>query len=151
MDKATVTMILAIWGATLSSIAIGWNIYRDITQRGRLRVSCYIAKLVDEVSGIDPADYLVWNVTNTGKEPVVLTHIGGALKKSHFMIKPRNQLPRTLKPGEYVLEYSHDLSILGNDLKHLWAIDSLNRRVRAPNKQVKRLKKDNLEDLSKDK
>jgi len=116
-----------------------------------LRVSCYIAKLVDEVSGIDPAEYLVWNITNIGKEPVVLTHIGGALKKSHFMIKPRNQLPRTLKPGEYVLEYNNDLSILGNDLKHLWAIDSLDRKFRAPNKQVKRLKKDYYEELSKDK
>ena len=147
MEKETIITILAIWGAVVSSVAIGWNLYRDIIQRGRLRVSCYIGKLVDEVTGIDPNNYLVYNITNIGKEPVMLTHIGGALQKNHFMIKSRHQIPMTLKPGEYILEYSHDLSILGEDLKHLWAIDSLDRKYKAPRKQVKRLKREYSEEL----
>lgn len=147
VDKHTITTILAIWGAIVSSIAIGWNLFRDISQRGRLRVLCYIGKLVDEATGIDPNNYLVYNITNIGKEPVVLTHIGGALQKKHFMLKSRHQLPKSLKPGEYILEYSHDLSILGKDLKHLWCIDSLDRKYKAPKKQVKRLKREFKEGL----
>ncbi len=148
MAKDTITTVLAAWGAIVSSIAIGWNLYRDIAQRGRLRVSCYIGKIVDEATGIDPRDYLIYNITNIGKEPLVLTHIGGALQKSHFMIKSRHQIPMTLKPGEYILEYSHDLSILGEGLKHLWAIDSLDRKYKAPRKQVKRLKREYSEELT---
>jgi hypothetical protein len=43
------------------------------------------------------------------------------------------------------LEYSKDLSILKDDLKNLWASDSLNRHFKAPKKQVKKLKKQYLE------
>ena len=139
MTKETITIILAIWGAMLSSIAMGWNLYRDISQRGRLRVHCYFGKLVDEVSGIDPNDYLVWNITNIGKGPIVLSTIGGALKDNHFLIKTRNQLPFTLKSGEYILEYSTGIDVFEKGLKCLWAIDSIGKTYKAPKKQMKKL------------
>jgi hypothetical protein len=104
MENNTVTTILALWGAIVATFAMGWNLYRDIIQRGRLRVSCYIANIFDDIHGKDPADYLVWNVTNIGKEPVVLTNIGGNYKKKKhhkFILKPHNiKLPHTIKPGE---------------------------------------------------
>ena len=142
MTKETITTILAIWGAMLSSIAIGWNLYRDISQRGRLRVNCYLGKIVDEARGLDPKNYIVWNITNVGKEPSILTTIGGAFQDSHFLIKTRNQLPLTLKPGEYILEYSDGIEIFEKDLKYLWAIDSIGKYYKAPRKQMKILFKD---------
>ncbi len=142
MDDLTLTTFLAVWGAFLSSVAVGWNLYRDLLQKGRLKVSCYIGKLIGVSSGIDPNDYLVYNITNVGKEPVLLTHIGGHLKKTHFLLTPHRPLPHMLKPGEYILEYAHDLSVLDQDLKALVAIDSLGRKWKAPKIQVKKLKKD---------
>ncbi|MDH5336782.1 MAG: hypothetical protein OEW20_10730 [Nitrospira sp.] len=142
MDKDTITTILAIWGAVLSSFAVGWQFFRDITQRGNLRVSCYIGSLTDGLSEKDPNDYLVYNITNVGKEPVMLTNIGGEMKKDHFLVNTRQLLPRMLQPGEYILDYTSDLSVLGHELKHLTAIDSLGRSWKAPSKQVKKLKED---------
>jgi hypothetical protein len=67
-------------------------------------------------------------VTNSGRRPVVVTHIGGAIAKDkHFMINTRTEMPRTLQPGEYFLEYSPDLSVLDESPQALWAIDSLGK------------------------
>lgn len=133
------TTILAIWGAVLSSFAVGWQFFRDLSQRGRLRVTCYIGQIFG--SGIrDTNNYLVYNITNIGKEPIMFTHIGGKLKKRDFMIITRQSLPRMLQPGEYILEYTEKLDLLGPELKHLTAIDSLGRCWKAPRKQIKKLK-----------
>ena len=137
------TTILAIWGAFLSSVTFGWNLFRDVTKRGRLKVSCYVGNIITVGVGADPSDYLVWSVTNVGGEPVVLTHIGGALKNGHhFMIGvTRIRLPHTLKPGEYIVEYSPEINILDHNLKSLWALDSVGRTFKVPCKQVRALKK----------
>lgn len=141
MNLHTTTLILAIWGAVVSTFAVGWQFYRDLVQRGRLRVSCYIGIMVG--GGVrDPNKYLVYNVTNIGREPVMLTHIGGRKKKNSFILNPHQRLPRMLKPGEYVLEYSHSLEVLGQELVALTATDSLGRTWKAPRRQVRKLKSD---------
>lgn len=144
MDKETITLILAVWGAILSSIAIVWNLYKDIKQRRRLRVSCYIAYIMAPSGKKDNTPYLIWHITNIGIEPVVLTHIGGGRNGKHkkFMLrKTITPLPMTLKPGEYVIESSTNLTLLNDNLKFLSAIDSLNKIYKASHKQVRELKK----------
>ena len=42
-----VTTFLAIWGALLSSFAVGWNVYRDFADKGRLKVDCYVGKHIE--------------------------------------------------------------------------------------------------------
>jgi hypothetical protein len=136
MDKNTITLIIALWGAFLSSVTFGWNLFRDLSRRGRLRVTCYIGQIVTPGVGIDPNNYIVWNVTNIGKEPVVLTHIGGSLpQKQEFMVTTQRPLPQTLQSGEYFLGYGNDLSVLART-KCLFAVDSLGRRFKAPKKQL---------------
>ncbi len=135
-----ITTILAIFSTMLSSFALGWNIYRDVINRGRLKVVCYIGNTISAISGFDKTDLLVWKVTNIGKESVVLTHIGGALgNDKHFMVTTGTPLPKTLQPGEYILEHSPEISVLGKGLKALWAIDSLDRYYKAPRRQVSRM------------
>jgi hypothetical protein len=148
MEKETITTILAICVFVLSSAALGRMIYRDVNKRCRLRVSCYIGKVVDKMTGISPNKYLVYIITNTGKEPIVLTHIGGTLKNNQFLAIPNHKLPRVLKPNEYIIDYYADLSVLKMGLKHLWAIDSLARKHKAPKKQIKKMKKEYLEILA---
>jgi len=136
------TSALAIWGAVLSTLAIIWNIRRDLADRGKLRVLCYRGVLRGGVGPPDPKTYLVYHVTNAGRRPVVVTHIGGATTKStHFMVTTRSPLPRTLQPGEYFLEYT-DVSILKEQPQALWAIDSLNKYWKIRAKALKRLLKE---------
>jgi len=41
-----ITFILAIWGAFISSIALGWNFYRDISDKGKIIVTFYIGNII---------------------------------------------------------------------------------------------------------
>jgi hypothetical protein len=137
--STTMTAFLAIWGAVVSTIAIMWNIRRDLTDRGRLRVLCYLGKVVGEIPP-DHRRHLVYNVTNVGHRAVVVTHVGGAIRKDrHFMIDTHGPMPRTLQPGEYFLEYSHDLSILDDNPEALWAIDSMGNNWKISRKALRHL------------
>ena len=112
-------------------------------QRGRIKVSCYVGNKYGTIQN-DPTDYLVYSITNIGREPVMLTHIGGQYSKTkHFMITTTSvPLPHMLNPGEYILESFDDLTCINDELKCLTVIDSLDRVWKAPKKQVKKMKKD---------
>jgi len=139
-EESTITTILAIWGAVLSSFTLGWNIFRDFMQRGRLRVTCYIGHIVGNPSISHKENLLVWTVTNIGREPVVLTTVGGSFGETAFLINTGDPLPKTLAPGDYFTGYTNDLSVLEPKLKYLAAYDSLGRTFKAPKKTVKKLK-----------
>ena len=136
----TLTKILAVWGAVVSTIAIIWNIRRDFGDRGKLRVLCYIGRLVGGGGPEDPELKLVYNVINTGRQPIVVTHIGGALsKEKHFIVPTRGTMPRTLQSGEYFLEYTTDLSVLREKPEALWAIDSIGKQWKISQRRVRQL------------
>ena len=141
------TTFLAIWGAVVSTIAILWNIRRDLSDRGKVRVLCYLGVLRGGDGPPDPRTHLVYHVTNVGRRAVVVTHIGGALAKDrHFMVNTRGPMPRTLQPGEYFLEYSQDLSVLDDQPQALWAIDSIGNYWRISKKALRRLLTDYRKD-----
>ena len=135
----TFTTVLAVWGAVLSTISLAWNIRRDLFDRGKLEVVCYLATIQSEGGRPDSTLYLVYRVTNVGRRAVVVTHLGGArTKKTHFMVMPKQPLPRTLEPGQYFLEYT-DSRFLHDRPATLWAVDSLDRHWRLPRRALKRL------------
>ena len=146
MDK-NLTAFLAVWGAVLSTIGIAWNLYRDLSDRGRLRVTCYLGNIITPGGLSDPKDYLVWSVVNVGRRPIVVQHLGGINADKHFLIMPRNtQLPKTLEPGESLSDYSPELSLLGKKLKHLTALDTTGKYHKVPRKQVRALKRQYAEE-----
>jgi hypothetical protein len=140
-EQSAITTALAVWGALLSSITFGWNIYRDYIQRGRLRVHCFIGQIAGDSRISSKKKWLMWRVTNIGKEPVVLTNIGGNLGATSFAINTREPLPATLKPGEYFSSQTYDFSVLTSELRYLAAYDSLGRTFKAPAKNVRELKR----------
>lgn len=134
------TTFLAIWGAVLSTVAIAWNIRKDLVDQGKIKVTCYLGQLRGGDGPPDPRTHLAYRVTNVGRRPVVVTHVGGAIRKDrHFMLTTRNTLPKTLQPGEYFLEYSHDLSVLEEDPEALWVIDSFDKNWKVPRKMLRAL------------
>ena len=135
------TTILALWGALLSSIAVGWNLYRDLSEKGKLRVTCYVGCTI-EGGKLDPNKYLFWNVTNIGRTSILVKSIGGKNKDDTAFFIKESCLPKMLKPGEYIIESVADFSVLSENLKSLNAYDSLGREFKASRKQVEQLKKD---------
>jgi len=140
MNEISLTTLIAVYGAILSSVLLGWNIYRDLTNKGKLRVHCNIGKLITSGAPKDENDYLFYNITNVGKKPILVTTIGGRTKEHDFMINPRG-LPKMLGPGEYLIEYSPDLSILNENLLGLCAIDSLGKVYKVKRRVLKNLVK----------
>ena len=135
-----ITAWIALYAAVVSSIALGWNIYRALTDKGKLRVHCSIGDLIIPDGPEDENDCLVYKITNVGRKPVLVTHIGGTMKEKNFLISP-NQIkwPKWLDPREYLLECTADLSILNDSLLCLWASDSLEKTYKVKKRVLKDL------------
>jgi len=117
-----ITLIIAIWGAVLSTAAIVWNIIRDTGDKGKLDVVFYIGNIF---GGVEPSDkdFIFFKVTNVGRKPITVTQVGGGLKVKHFFM-PSPNIPKLLNPTEYITAQGEDFSIFDNDLKFLGAWDS---------------------------
>ena len=108
----SITTILAIWGAVISTAALTWNIIRGLQDRRCLKVKA-------EIANIMPGDpnkyYFCITMTNAGRRPVNIVGCGGSRIKEgeglkNFLMITRD-LPKMLKEGERHTEYSDDLSI----------------------------------------
>lgn len=101
------TLWIAAYGAVLSSIVFGWNLYRDLTDRGRLDVSPSVVQIVNVPGTVpDNPDWkLHLRVTNTGRRQVWITNIGGRMTTDEgFVLVARNRLPMKLEPGQLIDE-----------------------------------------------
>ena len=141
------TPLLAIWGAFLSSVALGWNLYRDLTSRPKLKVEAKVRRIVVgpdgrwysvapnlDVQGASHQLFVVMSVVNTRSRPVQWQGWGGTYRqpvagKTGFVIIPRG-LPVALKDGDTHSEYT-ELEASGNPandaVKRLQAWDSTGR------------------------
>ncbi len=68
-----VTITLAAYGALLSTAIAVWNVYREITNRGRLRVRVNVAEMFAPGVGAIAKDKLWYKVTNVGRQPIWLS------------------------------------------------------------------------------
>jgi len=137
-----VTEFLAIWGAILSSVAIAWNVFRDVNDRGKLKIDAMIGKMVPDHTD---KEYLVVTITNIGRRPVLVKSWGGMEKKKKdaknargIFIVPQG-LPRMLKEGEYHTEFTDDLTILSPELEKICVWDSTGKHWKVSRKNLKRL------------
>lgn len=137
-----ITKFLAIWGAILSTVAITWNILRDVSDKGKLKIDAMVGKMspnhTDRI-------YLIITITNIGRRPLLIKTLGGMKKKSvkgprGLFIVPRG-LPRILKEGEYHIEFAN-LSILSPELEKISVWDSTGKEWKVSRKNLKRLFKD---------
>ncbi len=138
------TLGIAAWGAILSSITFIWNIRRDVFHHGKLRVHCYRGNVVG--GGIsDDTTYLVYSVTNVGKEPIVLSNFGGTTTDEAYnafcIVLDNEHVSKMLHPGEHVIQRT-DVEILDDNLLTLNVTDSLGRTFECPKKTVKILIKE---------
>ena len=132
----------------VSGIALGWTMYRDLADRGRLRVSCHIGKIAQLGVGIVEDNLLFWTATNVGRQPVIVASYGGVRAKSprtwQVLTQKLDPLPKTLRPGE-VFSGCSPIAELQPDITELWVFDTLGKKYRAPRKQVRQVIKELVE------
>lgn len=144
-DSSMVTTIVAVYGAAVSTLVAAWNIFREVTNRGRLRVSVNIAEMYQPGVGRIAADKLWYKVTNVGRRPIHLTQIGGGLRNGkHFLITVPRQFPIKLEPGETFDDASTDAKFLDgpDQIVFLGAWDTLGKIHKLPRRRLKALLKE---------
>ncbi len=162
-DPITITGLLAFYGAILSSVGLGWNLYRDLQDRARLKIEVHIRRIVRSpdgkwyqvkpdlpVEGASEKLFVVANVTNIGRRPVKWTGWGGEYHKPHqrggnsFVILP-TVLPIMLKEGESVSEMTDDLKAASADVKRLFIYDAAGKNWYLSRRALRKLKEESRE------
>lgn len=103
MDKATVAIIVSIISAVIAGLSLGWNIYRDVVLKPKLKVKFSIRKLF--TPGIDQmSQYISISATNFGKTSITIEKICLKSLKKELLVftDPQLGLPKELAPGKKV-------------------------------------------------
>ncbi len=137
----SLTTILAIYAAIISSILLGWNLYRELHNRARVKISISLMRIEMGIDGRQSAFafhspngnagadvHVVIKMTNVGPRPMLLQGWGGEWKlpengKDKFVVISQG-LPRMLKRHESHQEFTPDLSIISPNIKALFVWDS---------------------------
>jgi hypothetical protein len=158
-SSLSVTDVLAIWGAVLSSVAVGWNLYRDWLDRGKLRISASLRRLVKGVDGklysvkhdLPIADasaetYVVTTAINAGRRPVMFKSWGGTWHqpvagKNTFIIVGVD-LPKMLREGEYHSEFTNELTERIENVKKISVWDAFGKEWNVSRRGLQKLKQE---------
>ncbi len=162
------TPLLAIWGAFLSSVALGRNLYRDLTDRPRVKVEAKVRRIVVipggqwyavapdlEIPDASKQLLIVMSVVNVRRRPVRWEGWGGIYKKpvdgkTGFVVLPRI-IPKMLNEGDALGEYTQlepDGYPANDAVKRLQAWDSTGRNWKISWLRMKKLRKEAREALA---
>jgi hypothetical protein len=115
--------VVAWWGAIVATIALGWNILRDVRSKGHLKVQA-----VYQADNMKPhlPPVLTVRVTNIGSKPVLVQGIAiqrktGSEPTHHFF---PCQIPKMLAPGDFFLQVLDRAGWLPLATETLYAWDS---------------------------
>lgn len=134
--ESDITTYIAIYGAILSSLAIIWNIIKDINDKVKVKVTANIGF----ETGISntPREIYIFEAVNIGKRPVTLTNAGIRVEnKSNVQFIQNNNLPKKLKEGETVsfFRYANEFydEIKDHKAKYLWFRDTQGKTYKSKN------------------
>jgi hypothetical protein len=155
----TTTAALAIYGAVLATVTFGWNLFRDLRDRGKIKVYASVSRLVWGPTGVPlysvkhdfPAEgasknlYIVMTVANIGRRPMRWEGWGGKYKipykgKEGFVCIAR-YLPKILAEKEHHSEWTEleDEFDLHN-LKKLYIWDGIDGEWKLTLRQLRKLR-----------
>ena len=156
----TLTSLLATYGAILSSITLGWTLYRDLRDRRRVRFNVEIRKLgvrsdgamfsiapSSNIEGTTEEVFFVFSMVNVGRRPVRLKTIFTQYKKpvegKAGLVFSARDLPKTLDEHEAHDEYCEfDKRFLSENVKAISVSDVAGKEWKLSRRQLKKLRED---------
>lgn len=150
--KEWIPIIIACLSFVLAGISLGWNIYRDVILKAKLKVSFHLASIVERgVKGPFPERLVVY-VINMGPGSLLVDmilcktssfwrHILRKEKPGFILYEPRDiessELPRKLEVGERAnFLFEIEAPFIKDDFTHIGVRDSFGRFHWAPSKHV---------------
>jgi hypothetical protein len=154
------TTAIAIYGAVVATITFGWNLFRDLRDRGKVKIQASVRRIVQGPAGrrytvkpdfpaVGASEelYIVMTVSNVGRRPMRWEGWGGYYKtpykgKSGFVCIA-HYLPKILAEKEVHQEWSElepefDL----DNLKKLYAWDGMDGEWKLSWWQLRKLRKE---------
>lgn len=158
---------ISIFSFVIASLSLGWNIYRDVILKPKLKVNFSVSNVIGE--GItNPVRYVFITGTNFGPGEINCQMIRGRdatfwkriTGKNEFFVVIHDyvnplsgQLPRKLAVGEKIdlplLYDESDKCILKKNFTHIGISDSFGRVHYAPSKDIKKAKEQYAKDFAK--
>jgi hypothetical protein len=155
------TTFLAAWGALLGTFGLGWTLYRDLLDRGKLQISARVRRIGRSEDGkyyaVSPSVkvqaseklFVVMSVVNVGRRPVLWQGWGGKYRKpepegNSFFIVGQN-LPKMLQEGEShseLTELARDFKPASENIRSLFVWDAAGKHWALSRKQLKTLKEE---------
>jgi hypothetical protein len=158
------TKFLATWGALVATGGLGWTIYRDFADRGKLKVQARIMRigvsttgqqfLVSPTANVQAAPELYFAVTvvNVGRRPVKWVGWGGKYLKPpnnrHSFVGVSRYLPKMLEEGQdhdEVEPLTQETVETIENARKLFVWDSSGKKWVLSRKQLKELKQKSRE------
>ncbi|MBU0460636.1 MAG: hypothetical protein KJ771_07565 [Nanoarchaeota archaeon] len=102
------TTLVAVYGAFLSTIAIGWNIYNNLQDKPKIKVSAKFGFMSD-----NEKIFLFIKAINKGRRPITLSSVGLRSGNEDLLNIKTISLPYELKESTSHLEW-FDVSELEN-------------------------------------
>jgi hypothetical protein len=114
-----------------------WDVAEYALDRPRLKVACYVAKIVDPKQGATSGELLACRIANTGGKPVVVSGAGGAYRsgKQVMLVSNTVALPRSLQPGELVC-VPYPLPKDVDQVKYFWVTAGIAKEWKATTETV---------------
>jgi hypothetical protein len=153
----TFALVISIVSLVLAATSLGWNIYRDVLLKARVRIRFGIRTIITHGSE-DRPDYLIVSATNHGPGAVNVsmvqlrrTSLWRRLSRRtehavmiHDFTNPLSgQLPKTLGVGETIdLLFPYERQcLLGENWSHVGISDTFGRVHWAPTRHVREARK----------
>lgn len=161
-----ISTIVSIVALVVAALALGWNIYRDVVLRARVKVRLAVVQIISGSEGVAASgpSYIRLLVTNLGPGPVQIDGIAGMIApwwrrlfrgRQYFVVLQDHtnplstQLPRRLQVGENatVLLPHEQRSFLNGAVTHFGVSDSFGRAHYAPKRDLRESKKHHRKDF----
>lgn len=157
IDTATLAVFISVLSAVVAAVSLGWNIYRDVLLKARVRVR-FAIKTIIQANAPPSAEYIGITAINYGPGSIKLMSI--VLIESSFLKRAfrkeryaflmydyenpySGKLPATIDVGEGIdlfLDYDEDC-FLKESLTQLGITDSFGRTHWAPKKTMSNLRR----------
>lgn len=103
----TLTEVLAVWGAVVATLSLGWNILRWYRERPKLSFVSAWERSVDKQQGVTEYGAIL-RIVNGSSRPISITHgwaASGTFDSKRIpkgtKLQPAGRFPATLQPGSY--------------------------------------------------
>ena len=126
-----ITILVAIYGAILSTIAIAWNIYNNLQDRPKIKITAKFG-FFGSTEGAEGPFFFV-DAINEGKRPIYLSSVGLRSDQEDLVNLKAIGLPCELKAGQSHSEWFEIDKLKNRKFDFAWYRDATGKMYKSKN------------------